>query len=468
MLRYFDSIKEIIDNNPSTYAVVVFNREGTVEYCMSRYTEPFSLESITKYLLGKNIYSLYENLDESESSVIRTLRTGEVSYSENQRLRHRDFTIVVSSVVYPVFDKNGSVVAAVEVAHKFEFESRPESVDTTSGYPYIDGIITENPAIKNIKDRLPAFAESSAPVFIYGETGTGKQLIAEALHFSGPRKAKPFVSQNCAAVPASLIESTFFGTEKGSFTGAESRKGIFEQANGGTVFLDEINSVKPSFQSKLLKAMEEGKIRRVGGAEDIPVDVRIICASNEKPLDLLNSGRMREDFYYRISVIYIELPPLRERAGDIDLLSNRFIEAYNSKFGKDIRGLSPMVSDIFRNWSWPGNVRELNNTIEGAFFLETTPYITLASVETLLDRMQTKDEAGTKGEAPETDSEETQAAVPLSGSRAINLQEEMDRVEKKIIEHYISENRYLKDAADKLGISPQALQYKIKKLKIKL
>ncbi len=127
-----------------------------------------------------------------------------------------------------------------------------------------------------------------------------------------------------------------------------------------------------------------------------------------------------------------------------------------------------MVSDIFRNWSWPGNVRELKNTIEGAFFLETTPYITLASVETLLDRMQTKEEAGTKGEAPETGSEENQASVPLSGSRSINLQEEMNRVEKKIIEHYISENRYLKDAADKLGISPQALQYKIKKLKVKL
>ena len=472
MLRYFDSIRKIMEDNPYAYAVLVFNRAGTVEYCMSRYTEPFSLESITKYLVGKNIYSLYENLDESESSVITTLRTGKVTYSENQRLRHRDFTIVISSVVYPVMDKDGSVAAAVEVAHKFEFESRPETKEVSSGYPYIDSIVTANPAIKNLKERLPAFAESSSPVFIYGETGTGKQLIAEALHYSGPRKNGPFISQNCAAMPPSLIESLFFGTEKGGFTGAESKKGIFEQANGGTLFLDEINSVDMPFQAKLLKAVEEGKIRRVGGMEDIPVDVRIVCATNEKPFELLKAGKMREDFYYRISVINIELPPLRERTGDIELLSERFIRIFNSRFGKNIEGLSPMVSDVFGNWKWPGNIRELKNVIEGAFFLEDTPEITLSSISPLLGRIQASakrgDEEEPAEEAEEKVSPDRYVSIILSGNRQINLQDEMNRAEKEIIEYYIAGNRYLRDAAEKLGISPQALQYKIKKLGIEL
>ncbi len=469
MLQYFDSIRKIIENNPSAYAVVVFNREGTVEYCMSRYAEHLSLDSITKYLVGKSIYGLYENLNESTSSVITTLRTGKVTYNENQRLRHKNFTLVISSVVYPVFDKNGGVAAAVEVAHKCEFETRPKITEESTGYPYIDGIVTANPIINNIKERLPDFAESSAPVLIYGETGTGKQLIAEALHYSGSRKTAPFVSQNCAAVPESLIESTFFGTEKGSFTGAESKKGIFEQADGGTLFLDEINSVDVPFQAKLLKAMEEGKIRRVGGTEDIPVNVRIICASNEHPADLIRQKKMREDFYYRTSVIYIELPPLRERPGDVSLLADRFISVFNVRFGKNIVGLSPMVSDIFRNWNWPGNVRELKNTIERAFFLETTPYITLASVPTLLERVQAS-EGGSGDTEPEErgGAERASSGVLLSGNRDINLQDEMNRVEKEIIEYYIANNRYLRDVAGKLGISPQALQYKIKKLKIEL
>ena len=190
-------------------------------------------------------------------------------------------------------------------------------------------------------------------MLIYGETGTGKELFAQSIHSDSPRRYMPFIAQNCAALPESILESILFGTTKGSFTGAEDKPGLFEQADGGTILLDEINNMHISLQTKLLRVLQEGVIRRLGGVSDIPVDVRIIATTNEKPSELLKKGKLRHDLYYRISVINVEIPPLRERINDIDELIDFFIKKYNKKFAKNITGIEEEVINIFKKYKCP-------------------------------------------------------------------------------------------------------------------
>ena len=242
------------------------------------------------------------------------------------------------------------------------------------GLSTLDRMLTEDPAMLALKSRIRDVAGLDSSVLIYGETGTGKELVAESLHSEGGR-AGPFVSQNCAAIPATLLESLFFGTEKGSYTGALTRKGLLEEADGGTLFLDEINSMDPALQAKLLKVLEEKKVRRLGGSRDIPFDVRIVAAVNEKPQKLIREGRLREDLYYRLGVIRLPLPPLRERLCDIGPLADYFIEHYNRKLHRRVRGLSERALRLLRGYAWPGNVRELKNVVEQAVILSSGDYI---------------------------------------------------------------------------------------------
>ncbi len=203
-------------------------------------------------------------------------------------------------------------------------------------------------------------------VMIIGETGTGKELFAQSIHEMSDRVDKPFIAQNCAAIPESLLEAILFGATKGSFTGAQDRPGLFEQADGGTLFLDEINSMPIPLQAKILRVLQESYVRRIGGQKDIPVDVRIIAASNEDPRTLVEEGLFRKDLYYRINVIQLRIPSLKERAGDISLLVDHFIRMYNQRLGKDVWMLSQEIMEAFKLYSWPGNVRELQNFIESA------------------------------------------------------------------------------------------------------
>ena len=207
---------------------------------------------------------------------------------------------------------------------------------------------------------------SDSAVLVLGETGTGKELVVQAIHNASRRRTKPFVAQNCAALPETLLESILFGTIRGSFTGAENRPGLFEIANGGTLFLDELNAMPPSLQAKLLRVLQDGMVRRIGDAKLRPVDVRIITAMNEKPFEAMRKGSLREDLYYRINVVTIGLPPLRERRDDCLLLSQHFISHYNRVFGRKVIGLSESTWDVFKTYDWPGNVRELQHALEGA------------------------------------------------------------------------------------------------------
>lgn len=241
-------------------------------------------------------------------------------------------------------------------------------------------IVGESSAMKKMLGLAAKVADSDvASVLLQGESGTGKDLVAKAIHYGSQRAERPFVAVNCAALPATLIESELFGYEKGAFTDAKARKeGLFEQAEGGTLLLDEIGELELLLQAKLLRVLEEGAFRRVGGLKDIPLEVRVLAASNRDLKTESEAGRFRLDLYYRLSVIQIDIPPLRERGNDVLLLAQHYIDTIGSRLKRNrkISGLSPEARDVFRKYHWPGNVRELRNVIERALILEENDQIT--------------------------------------------------------------------------------------------
>jgi two-component system response regulator HydG len=237
-------------------------------------------------------------------------------------------------------------------------------------------IIGQSPAITRLLETVAQVAPSEATVLITGESGTGKGLIAGTIHFNSPRKDGPFIKTNCAAITETLLESELFGHEKGSFTGADRRKeGRFVQADGGSLFLDEVSEMSPSMQVKLLQVLQEREITRVGGETVVPVDVRLIVATNKNLSELIAKGLFREDLYYRLNVVSLEIPPLRERREDIPLLAQHFLKLFAAKNQKEIKGLTPKAMDQFVRYDWPGNVRELINAVERGVVLARSEYL---------------------------------------------------------------------------------------------
>lgn len=236
----------------------------------------------------------------------------------------------------------------------------------TRQYKHHD-IITKNPRMEEILALTKDVASLRSTVLIRGESGTGKELIARAVHYSGNRADKPFITVSCAALTETLLESELFGYEKGAFTGAIGQaKGKFELADGGTIFLDEIGDISPKLQADLLRVLQERRFYRVGGTQEVQVDVRVIAATNKNLAEEVQQGRFREDLYYRLNVIEIKLPPLRERREDIPLLAEHFVHRISSQLGKDVGGISSDALKVLMAYDWPGNVRELENVIERA------------------------------------------------------------------------------------------------------
>jgi len=330
-----------------------------------------------------------------------------------------------------------------------------------------DQIIGRSPAMTKMVTLAHKVAESEASsVLLQGESGTGKDLVAKAIHYSSRRSDEPFIAINCAAIPSSLIESELFGYEKGAFTDAKARKeGLFEQAEGGTLFLDEIGELELGLQAKLLRVLEEGAFRRVGGLKDIPLDVRVIAASNRDLKAESEAGRFRLDLFYRLSVIQIDLPPLRARGDDILLLAEHYIAHFNERLRKRVRGLTPAVAEIFRAYPWTGNVRELRNVIERVMILEdddliTTTYLPrgLAPEEVVgaIGGVRPGQERGGAGTAG--DHLARLFHLPAEG---IALEEvEMSLVRQAIARSGGNQTR----AAELLGISRDQLRYRLKKL----
>jgi two-component system response regulator HydG len=233
-----------------------------------------------------------------------------------------------------------------------------------------DGLVGNSGAIREVTRMVEAVAYSSATVLVHGESGTGKELVARALHARSPRRSQPFVALNCGALTETLLESELFGHVKGAFTGAQrDQKGLFEAADGGTIFLDEIGDIPPATQVRLLRVLQEGELKRVGAADAVRVDVRVIAATHRDLPKLVRAGRFREDLFYRLNVIAIPLPPLRERIEDVPLLAHHFLRRYAERLAKKVRTLAPEAVELLCGYRWPGNVRELENAIERAVVL---------------------------------------------------------------------------------------------------
>jgi two-component system response regulator GlrR len=268
--------------------------------------------------------------------------------------------------------------------------------------------------MRSVLDVVARIAKLDSTVYIHGESGTGKELIAKAIHFASDRRDQPFVALNCAALPETLLESELFGHEKGAFTGAlRSTKGLFTQAHGGTLFLDEIGDMPPATQSKLLRALQERQFYPVGGDSPIEVDVRVIVATNKDLLELVQKGLFREDLFYRIHVIPIQLPPLRERKEDIVPLVDQFLKKFSQQLKKDVKGITPAVLKMLMIHDWPGNVRELENAIEYAVAMTRKDLITEECV------LQAKSAAngGAKGLSQQKPVNGDEALKPLKDAR---------------------------------------------------
>ena len=333
--------------------------------------------------------------------------------------------------------------------HSLRREVKQARNERARGFNFSE-IIGESEPMKKAMELGRRVAESDvSSILLNGETGTGKDLFARAIHFASERASAPYLAINCAALPANLIESELFGYEKGAFTDAKARKeGLFEQAHGGTIFLDEIGEMELSLQAKLLRVLEEGSFRRVGGLKDIKLDARIIAASNRNLKQESEAGNFRLDLYFRLSIIQVDIPPLRDRGSDVILLAEYYIDKVNQKRrGKPLKGLSNDVDRVFRGYRWSGNVREMRNVIERASILEDGEFVTLAHLPA--DMIGTGVPGGVAGDAV--------VVLPIDGVP-------LERVEFELARQAIERTGgNLTRAAKLLDISRDQLRYKLRK-----
>jgi len=319
----------------------------------------------------------------------------------------------------------------------------------------------DNPKMRQVRDIIEQVADTDITVLVRGESGTGKELVARTIFQLSSRRDRPFVKVNCAALPSELLESELFGFEKGAFTGAQKRKlGKFEYANQGTIFLDEISEMHPNLQAKLLQVLQDGEFSRLGGESDVRVDTRIIAATNRNLEEAVADGSFREDLYYRLNVVTVHMPPLRERRDSIPLLVDRFLQKNNEQYGKSVKHLSNETMEVFMRYHWPGNVRELENMVRRM--------VVLGNEQAVLDEISLR--------GPEPEPEEAGArdmldfeglGAELDKGESIDLKAISRRAaqvaEKRVIERVLLQTRWnRKEAAERLQISYKALLYKMK------
>ncbi len=412
-------------------------------------------------VVGTHLLEAFPSLTHKSSTLLKVLDTGEeIGHHQQSYTNRYGKRIVTVNKTLPVRIK-GKLVGAVEVAKdvtqvkelsekviELEAQMRGQPQRDRSRRLYrFEQIVTRNPVLLHQIERARRAALTRSPVLVYGETGTGKELVVQSIHQSSPRAHKPFIAQNCAAIPSSLLEGILLGTVRGAFTGAEDRPGLFELADGGTLFLDEIHAMPIDLQAKLLRVLEDGMVRRVGDSRLRPVDVRIVVATNENPVVSVQEGRLRKDLYYRINVVTIMLPPLRERREDLPLLVQHFIQSYNRQFGTQVRGISPRVQEIFEHHTWSGNVRELKHLIEGAMNLVDNGWIQEEHLPEQLGGLE----------------ESSSSVIAVDSSRP--LRQVLEEVERRMIREALQQcGNNIQQAAKRLGIPRQTLQYKLRRL----
>jgi two-component system response regulator AtoC len=322
--------------------------------------------------------------------------------------------------------------------------------------PTGESIVWGSDAMREVRALLEQVADTDVTVLIQGESGVGKEIVARTAHELSPRRTQPFVKVNCAALPEDLLESELFGYEKGAFTGATGRKyGKFELAHKGMIFLDEIGEMSPSIQAKLLQVLQDGEFNRLGGNRDIRVDVRVVCATNRRLVEMVAEGTFREDLYFRLNVVNVFIPPLRERREEVPLLIDNFLRRFSGRYGKRVRVLSPRLVDAIERYSFPGNVRELENMMKRVVVLENEEAI-LSEIQGV-DRSDRR--AGDAMRALLEEVEQTAGDVPLRevGRRA-SQEAEREAIEQVL--HHTNWNR--KQAARLLGVSYKTLLHKIR------
>ncbi len=415
----------------------------------------------SREVLKRPFSEIFKHLNAENSTLIKALQTGKSTWRKEQTYLNKDGKqITTLNTTVPVMDR-GEIIAALEIARNITdlqqmtdtiIELRKE-IDAPRGssgkaikrYEFSD-IFGENAEFLQTLELARKAAKTNASCIIYGETGTGKELIAQSIHYAGERAKMPFLAQNCAAVPENLLEGLLFGTSRGAFTGAIDRPGLFEQADGGTLLLDEVHAMPPDLQVKLLRVLQENYIRRVGGTKDISVDVRIIATVNEPPEQLIAEGRIRKDLYYRIAVLCISIPPLRARRDDIVLLAEKFMDKYNEKYDRQVWMLSDGARKKLLSYEYPGNVRELENIVMSVISLLDKGDHVIEADDLVINRRKTL------------------PAGELYGLGEGGLSEYLARVEREMIENALLANGgNISRAAEHLKIKRQTLQHKIKK-----
>lgn len=422
-------------------------------------------------VIGKHLLDCFK-IDRYASSTLRTLDTQKSYvnvYQDYVTALGRKISSVSSS--YPLV-KNDEMLGVItitkditrykemlDVFHRNNTKSA-EKDKGTAHYVFED-IIGRSEALKNNIEISKMAAKTKSNILIYGETGTGKELFAQSIHNESKEHGN-FVSINCAAIPENLLESILFGTAKGAFTGAVDQPGLFEEASGGSLFLDELNSMSLNLQSKLLRAIETGKIRRVGENKERLVNPRIISALNVHPLEAIEENIIRRDLYYRLGVVVVTIPPLRERYEDIEDLTEEFIKKYNKKFSKKVKGISEEVSQAFKRHKWLGNVRELEHSIEHSMIVcGDSNLIEIDHIPSFIKENQ----KNLKEEDREIDILD-KISVDLKNRDIKSLLEDM---EEMIIYKTLEEtNGNVAQAAKELGMNRQTLDYRIKKFDINI
>lgn len=445
--------------------VQAIDAEGRLIYCNrpAAVLDDINIENS----LGKHITEIYPSLTEENSTLLKVARTGmPILDFEQTFTNYKGKAVTTINSTLPI-RMEGRVVGALEISHNItnvkvlseqvadlqnKVYGSKLSITQDSATFTFDSIISADPQMDKAKTMALKASRADMPIMVCGDTGTGKELFVHAIHNASGRSRKPFIAQNCAALPGSLLEGIIFGTVKGSYTGAADRVGLFETADGGTLFLDEINSMPMELQGKLLRALQDGSFRRIGDIHTRRANVRVIAATNEDPLEAVRSGRLRQDLYYRLNTVMILLPKLSERKADIGLLTEYFIKKFNDKLYLNVIGITNEVKNLFEAYPWPGNVRELEHIIEGTMSLMEGSYIDIGDLPQSLQLFW---------EAYCSPAE--QGALGL-----LSLKEAMEQLETQyIVSAMHSAGGNLTRAAKLLDMPRQTLQYKLKKLGMK-